>query len=54
MTGMDRIPDKDKRALRRRNHIARDLRTAKFRQRRVEYKEDRIKHKKQFFADEEE
>ena len=33
MTGMDRYDDKRKRAMRRRNHVARDLADMKFRQR---------------------
>lgn len=33
MTGMNRYGDKQKRAMRRRNHIARDLKTKKYRQR---------------------
>lgn len=36
MVGFDRIPDKDKRRVRIANHIARDLRTPKYKQRRVE------------------
>lgn len=41
MTGMDRYDDKRKRAMRRRNHIARDLANRKYRQRRVEGKKPR-------------
>ena len=33
MTGMDRFDDKQRRSLRRRHPIARDLRTPKYRQR---------------------
>lgn len=38
MTGMDRYDDKRKRAMRRRNHIARDLADRKYRQRVVKNK----------------
>lgn len=36
--GVDRYDDKEKRKVRRHNHIARDLRTPKFKQRIVEGK----------------
>jgi len=36
MTGMNSYDQKQKRAMRRRNHVARDLRSDKYRQRRVE------------------
>ena len=39
--GMNSFGDKQKRAMRRRNHIARDLRTEKYRQRRVELNDRR-------------
>ena len=42
MTGMNKYDYKQKRAMRRRNHIARDLADKKFRQRRVELE----RHKK--------
>lgn len=35
MTGLNRYSEKDRRKQRRRNHIARDLRTAKYRPRVV-------------------
>ena len=38
MTGLNRYTDKEKRKMRRHNHIARDLRTPKFRQRVVQRK----------------
>lgn len=38
MTGMDRYDDKRKRAMRRKNHIARDLMSPKYRQRVVKPK----------------
>lgn len=38
MTGMNKYSDKQKRAMRRRNHIARDLRTRKYRQRVIKNK----------------
>ena len=45
MTGMDRFSDKDKRKMRRQNKIARDLRSPKYQQRRIETnKPDKYKH----------
>lgn len=38
MTGLNRFNDKKKREMRRMNHIARDLRTPKYKQRRVDHK----------------
>lgn len=38
MPGMNKYDDKRKRAMRRRNHIARDLADRKYRQRRIEIK----------------
>lgn len=38
MTGLNKFNDKRKREMRRLNHIARDLRTPKYKQRRVERK----------------
>ena len=43
MSGMDRYDDKRKRAMRRRNHIARDLQENKYRQ-RVKRKKVRDDH----------
>ena len=45
MTGIDRIPDKQRREFRRKNKIARDLRTPKYKQ--------RVIPKKRRFDDEE-
>lgn len=42
MTGLNKYDDKMKREQRRRNHIARDLRTPKYRQ-RVEKRKDKYK-----------
>lgn len=39
--GMNSYDDKRKRAMRRKNHIARDLRTEKYRQRKIELKKDK-------------
>lgn len=38
MTSIHRLPDKQRRSQRRKNHIAKDLRTPKYGQRRVEDK----------------
>jgi hypothetical protein len=38
MTGLNKLSEKEKRAQRRRNHIAKDLGTPKYRQRIVERK----------------
>lgn len=55
MTGMDRFSEKERRKMRRHNHIARDLRTAKFRQRRVEnIKNKEGKYKQKMFDDNDE
>jgi len=42
--GMDRYDAKQRRKVRRFNHIAKDLRTDKYRMRRVEDKRDREKY----------
>jgi hypothetical protein len=38
MAGLNKYSDKQKREQRRRNHIARDLRTPKYRQKRIDKK----------------
>jgi hypothetical protein len=38
MTGLNKFPEKEKRQMRIKNHIAKDRRTPKYRQRKVERK----------------
>lgn len=38
MTGLNKFNDKKRREMRRFNHIARDLRTPKYKQRRIDHK----------------
>lgn len=40
MTGLNKYSDKEKRKMRLQNHIARDLRTPKYRQRKVEVRKE--------------
>lgn len=42
MTGQNKLHDKMKREQRRRNHIVRDLRTPKYRQRKIENKKRKM------------
>lgn len=45
MVGLNKYSDKKKREMRRRNHIARDLRTRKYHQRRVDHHDKPDKYK---------
>ena len=52
MVGMNKYDDKTKRAMRRRNHIARDLANRKYHQ-RVKPKKDLPPDVEEYFSDEE-